>query len=169
MSKKKLFRFTTVRAAFPRMEIEKIKASDSRVLGFTPPSHTSFGASTIFGKSIQAMLPKLFRKKIVCLTGQLHTSTGVNSRMEHGIAKIMGVHYRGLSVRRDEVKGLIDEVKGEVQRKIDEVEEKVQMKIEDVKNEVKGKFEEVEHKVQGKIDEAMPQADFISQNPSIHL
>ncbi|GBM66543.1 Retrovirus-related Pol polyprotein from transposon 297 [Araneus ventricosus] len=53
--------------------------------------------------------------------------------------------------RQEEMKGLIDEVKGEVQRKIEEVEEKVQMKIEDVKSEVKGKFEEVEHKVQGKI------------------
>ncbi|GBM63614.1 hypothetical protein AVEN_65889-1 [Araneus ventricosus] len=54
---------------------------------------------------------------------------------------------------QEEMKGLIDEVKGEVQRKIDEVEEKVQMKIEDLKSEVKGQIKEVEHKVQGKIEE----------------
>ncbi|GBM10461.1 hypothetical protein AVEN_263369-1 [Araneus ventricosus] len=49
---------------------------------------------------------------------------------------------------QEEMKGLIDEVKGDVQRKIEKVEEKVQMK-----SEVKGKIEEVEHKVQRKIEE----------------
>ncbi|GBM05738.1 hypothetical protein AVEN_55832-1 [Araneus ventricosus] len=52
-----------------------------------------------------------------------------------------------------EIKGLIDEVKGEVQRKIDKVEGKVQMKIKDMRSGVKGKIEGVEHKVQGKIEE----------------
>ncbi|GBL97787.1 hypothetical protein AVEN_68622-1 [Araneus ventricosus] len=77
---------------------------------------------------------------------------GLEQKMEAGQEEMRSGQER-MEKGQEEMKGLIDEVKGEVQRKIDEVEEKVQMKIEDVKSEVKGKFEEVEHKVQGKIEE----------------
>ncbi|GBM45500.1 hypothetical protein AVEN_210231-1 [Araneus ventricosus] len=76
---------------------------------------------------------------------------GLEQKMEAGQEEIRSGQER-MEKGQEEMKGLIDEVKGEVQRKIDEVEENVQMKIEDVKSEVKGKFEEVELKVQGKIE-----------------
>ncbi|GBL60458.1 hypothetical protein AVEN_66850-1 [Araneus ventricosus] len=78
--------------------------------------------------------------------------SGLEQKMEAGQEEMRSGQGR-MEKGQEEMKGLIDEVKGEVQRKIDEVEEKVQMKVEDVKTEVKGKIEEVEHKVQGKIGE----------------
>ncbi|GBN08212.1 hypothetical protein AVEN_94007-1 [Araneus ventricosus] len=77
---------------------------------------------------------------------------GLEQKMEAGQEEMRSGQER-MEKGQEEMKGLIDKVKGEVQRKIDEVEEKVQMKIENMKSEVKGKFEEVEHKVQGKIEE----------------
>ncbi|GBN24897.1 hypothetical protein AVEN_140453-1 [Araneus ventricosus] len=77
---------------------------------------------------------------------------GLEQKMETGLEEMRPGQER-MEKGQEEMKGLIDEVKGEVQREIDEVEEEVQMKIEDVKIEVKGKFEEVEYKVQGKIEE----------------
>ncbi|GBL73296.1 hypothetical protein AVEN_175240-1 [Araneus ventricosus] len=77
---------------------------------------------------------------------------GLEQKMEAGQEEMRSGQER-MEKGQEEMKGLIDKVKGEVQGKTDEVEEKVQMKIEDVKSEVKGKFEEVEHKVQGKIEE----------------
>ncbi|GBM54563.1 hypothetical protein AVEN_79611-1 [Araneus ventricosus] len=78
--------------------------------------------------------------------------SGLEQKMEAGQKEMRSGQGR-MEKGQEEIKGLIDEVKGEVQRKIDEVEEKVQIKVEDVKTEVKGKIEEVEHKVQGKIGE----------------
>ncbi|GBL53910.1 hypothetical protein AVEN_175751-1, partial [Araneus ventricosus] len=78
--------------------------------------------------------------------------SGLEQKMEAGQEEMRSGQGR-MEKGQEEMKGLIDEVKGEVQRKIDEVEEKVQMKVEDMKTEVKGKIEEVEHKVQGKIGE----------------
>ncbi|GBN71657.1 hypothetical protein AVEN_240511-1 [Araneus ventricosus] len=49
--------------------------------------------------------------------------------------------------REDEIKGMIEEVKGEVQKKIEEVEGKVEMRIEEVEHNVQGKIGDIERQL----------------------